>query len=30
MVSISQELIDQMARRIVTEVDPEKVTLFGS
>jgi len=30
MVSISQELIDQMARRIVAEVDPEKVVLFGS
>lgn len=30
MVSISQELIDRMARRIVTEVDPEKVVLFGS
>jgi len=30
MVSISEELIDQMARRIVNEVDPEKVVLFGS
>jgi predicted nucleotidyltransferase len=30
MVSISDELIDRMARRIVTEVDPEKVVLFGS
>ena len=30
MVSISEELIERMARRIVTEVDPEKVVLFGS
>ena len=30
MVSISEELIDKMARRIVAEVDPEKVVLFGS
>ena len=30
MVSISEELIDEMARRIVSEVDPEKVVLFGS
>ena len=30
MVSISEELIARMARRIVTEVDPEKVVLFGS
>jgi predicted nucleotidyltransferase len=30
MVSISEELIERMARQIVTEVDPEKVVLFGS
>jgi predicted nucleotidyltransferase len=30
MVSISEELIDSMTRRIVAEVDPEKVVLFGS
>jgi predicted nucleotidyltransferase len=30
MVSISAELIDRMARRIVAEVDPEKIVLFGS
>ena len=30
MVSISEELIDEMARRIVAEIDPEKVVLFGS
>jgi len=30
MVSISEELIDRMARRIVREVDPERIVLFGS
>jgi predicted nucleotidyltransferase len=30
MVSISEELIERMARRIVIEVDPEKIILFGS
>lgn len=30
MVSISDELIDRMARRIVAEVDPERIVLFGS
>lgn len=30
MVSISEELIDRMARRIVREVDPQRVLLFGS
>jgi uncharacterized protein len=30
MVSISEELIDRMARRIVAEVDPAKVVPFGS
>ncbi len=30
MVSISEELIERMVQRIVAEVDPEKVVLFGS
>jgi uncharacterized protein len=30
MVYISRELIDEMADRIVREVDPEKIVLFGS
>jgi len=30
MVYVSQELIDRMAQRIVREVDPERVILFGS
>jgi predicted nucleotidyltransferase len=30
MVSISDELIDKMARQIVAEVDPERIVLFGS
>jgi predicted nucleotidyltransferase len=30
MVSISDELIDQMAQRIVREVDPQRIVLFGS
>ena len=30
MVSISNELIDRMAQRIVREVDPERIVLFGS
>ncbi len=30
MVSISEELIDKMAQRIVREVDPERIVLFGS
>ncbi|MBN1506257.1 MAG: nucleotidyltransferase domain-containing protein [Sedimentisphaerales bacterium] len=30
MVTISDELIDRMAQRIVREVDPEKIVLFGS
>jgi uncharacterized protein len=30
MVYVSEELIDRMARRIVREVDPERVILFGS
>jgi len=30
MVSISEELIDKMARRIVREVDPQRILLFGS
>jgi predicted nucleotidyltransferase len=30
MVSISEELIDRMAQRIVREVDPQRIVLFGS
>jgi UTP:GlnB (protein PII) uridylyltransferase len=30
MVSVSDELIDEMARRIVREVDPQRIILFGS
>lgn len=30
MVSVSEELIDKMARRIVAEVDPQRIVLFGS
>lgn len=30
MVTISEELIDKMAQRIVAEVDPERIVLFGS
>jgi len=30
MVSVSDELIDEMARRIVREVDPQRIVLFGS
>ena len=30
MVSVSRELIDKMAERIVREVDPERIVLFGS
>lgn len=30
MVCVSEELIDRMTQRIVCEVDPEKVILFGS
>ena len=30
MVKISHQLIDKMARRIVREVDPERIVLFGS
>jgi predicted nucleotidyltransferase len=30
MVSVSEELIDKMAQRIVREVDPQKILLFGS
>jgi UTP:GlnB (protein PII) uridylyltransferase len=29
-VSVSQELIDKMAQRIVREVDPQRILLFGS
>jgi predicted nucleotidyltransferase len=30
MVSVSEEVIDKMARRIVREVDPQRILLFGS
>ncbi len=30
MVYVSEELIDRMAQRIVREVDPERIVLFGS
>jgi uncharacterized protein len=30
MVSVSEELIEQMAKEIVREVDPERIVLFGS
>ena len=30
MVSVSEALIDRMARRIVREVDPQRILLFGS
>jgi predicted nucleotidyltransferase len=30
MVTISDKLIDRMAQRIVQEVDPERIVLFGS
>jgi len=30
MVRISDELIDQMTQRIVREVDPQRIVLFGS
>lgn len=30
MVNVSDEMIDRMTRRIVREVDPERVLLFGS
>ena len=30
MVNVSDELIEKMARRIVHEVDPERIVLFGS
>ena len=30
MVSVSKELIDRMTERIVREVDPERIVLFGS
>jgi predicted nucleotidyltransferase len=30
MVKVSDEVIDRMARRIVREVDPQRILLFGS
>ena len=30
MASVSEELIEKMAREIVREVDPERIVLFGS
>jgi len=30
MVKVSEEVIDRMARRIVREVDPQRILLFGS
>ena len=30
MVSITEDVIDAMARRIVREVDPQRILLFGS
>jgi predicted nucleotidyltransferase len=30
MVSVSDKLIDEMARQIVREVDPQRIILFGS
>ncbi len=30
MVSVSAEVIEKMARRIVREVDPQRILLFGS
>ncbi len=30
MVSVSEKLIDRMTQRIVQEVNPERVVLFGS
>ncbi len=30
MVSVSEEMIDEMARQIAREVDPQRIVLFGS